>query len=219
MTVPARRHDLLPRTLGSLAAAGFDKPRLFVDQCDRTTEALYYDLGLECSFRWPGVRCFGNFILSLWELYLREPVCDRYVVFQDDIVCVRNLRAYLNTQRMDPSTYWNLHTFPLNQMLCPPGHRGWFKSNQKGLSATSLVFSRDALQILLSNRSNIVSRPTDLHRGWRAVDGGVCMAMRPEGWQELCHNPSLVQHIGEQSVMGNRPHPPSKSFPGEVDSW
>src|SRR5437870_5459108 len=95
-TVPSRRSTLLPKTLQSLRAAGFGEPRLFIDGC-KQDEAV----GYSCQFRLPitardpAVRPAGNWILSLWELYIREPVADRYAIFQDDLITYRNLRDYL----------------------------------------------------------------------------------------------------------------------------
>ena len=40
-------------------------------------------------------------------------------------------------------------------------------------------------------------------------------AFRKAGWAEYVHAPSLVQHIGERTSMGNKPQPSADSFPGE----
>src|SRR5689334_3053216 len=95
-TVPARAGVMLPRTLASLAAGGFDRPRLFVDGSDdvQSWKAMFR---LPASCRWPRVKPFGNWVLALWELWLREPDADRWAIFQDDLVCVRNLRPYLES--------------------------------------------------------------------------------------------------------------------------
>lgn len=216
-TVPSRRDDLLPRTLISLREAGFDNPRLFVDGCDEP-HSWKREFGLEVTNRYPKIRTFGNWILGLAELYIREPSFDRYALFQDDLVTYKNLRAYLESLPFPERTYWNLYTFPSNQKLCPDGgkHEGWYKSNQLGRGAVALVFSREGVKTLLQARTNIIDRPEDVHRGHRAVDGGVVEAMRKAGYTELVHNPSLVQHTGDHSSMGNRPHKKANSFRGEA---
>src|SRR5690348_4917848 len=92
-TVLERRDNLLPRTLKSLAAGGFDKPRLFVDGCPA---ASYYDgFGLEVTIRNPRIRTHPHWVLSLLELFGRDPTADRFALFQDDLVCYKNLRDYL----------------------------------------------------------------------------------------------------------------------------
>ena len=58
-------------------------------------------------------------------------------------------------------------------------------------------------------------RPQETLRGWRAIDGGIVTAMKKSGWKEYVHNPSLVQHIGDISTLGNKPHAKSVTFLGE----
>jgi hypothetical protein len=77
-----------------------------------------------------------------------------------------------------------------------------------------LVFYRDAVLDLLTSR-HFVERPMDAHRGWRAIDGGIVESLNKAGWREWVHSPSLLQHIGMVSSMGNRPHPHAETFPGE----
>jgi len=214
-TVPGRRDDLLRHTLMSLGEAGFDKPRLFVDGCD-DPRSWEREFGLEVTARHPRIRTFGNWVLGLAELYIREPARDRYAMFQDDLVTYKNLRAYLESLPFPEKAYWNLYTFPSNQKLCPSGHSGWYRSNQLGRGAVALVFSREGVKTLLQSRGNIIDRPEDVHRGHRAVDGGIVEAMRKAGYTELVHSPSLTQHTGDHSSMGNRPHKKASSFRGET---
>lgn len=211
-TVPARRDSLLPRTLASLAAAGFDKPRLFVDG-DDNIQSWKQQFGLEVTCRSPTIRTAGNWILALHELTLREPNADRFAVFQDDMIACHNLKLYLEKSRYPDKSYLNLLTELENELMAR-NNKGWFESNQLGRGAVALVFSREAAAVLLSNQS-FIERAQDKKRGHKAIDGGILYAMQQKGWKEYCHSPSLVQHTGVQSTMNNRPFPPSKIFPGE----
>lgn len=232
-TVPGRRADLLPRTLTSLKAGGFDAPRLFFDQCSNSKAAEY-----EAELRLPvtargreGVRTFGNLVLSLWELYLRAPTADRFALFQDDFVTVRNLRAYLDRTPYPNRGYLNLYTFRENDPDVAAAHNvevrvpkaagwcggyrpGFFKTTQKGRGAVALVFDQAALMALLGSQ-HMIDRPHDPVRGHRAVDGGVVTGLNKAGFDEYCHWPSLVQHTGDVSSMGSAPHTKAASFPGE----
>lgn len=220
-TVPERFDTYFPTTLESLKLAGFDQPRLFIDGCKDSSQ--YEPLGLEITTRYPTLRTAGNWVLSLYELYYRVPDADRYAVFQDDFITYRNLRSYL--EALDyPSGgeggggYCNLYTFPSNQSILPKNSNGWFKSDQLGKGAVALVFSNEAVRVLLSSK-HLTDRPMDAHRGWRSIDGGIVDSFRKAGWTEFVHNPSLVQHIGCVSSMRNRQHPKSLSFLGsEVDA-
>jgi hypothetical protein len=199
-TIQKRRSDLLPQTLASLKAAGFDKPRLFVDG-ETDGQSWQREFGLEITTHSPALKVHGNWILSLYELYLRAPDAERFALFQDDLLCCSNLRKYLDSceypdgpvnAKQSPG-YWNLYTAPSNQQLAK--REGFYESNQCGKGALALVFSRQAVITLLS-AEHMVQRPQDKERGWRAVDGGIVDSMRKAGWKEYVHNPSLVLHTG-----------------------
>lgn len=234
-TIPERIKTTFPITLDSLARAGFDKPRLFVDSCD--VPSLYNSFGLEVTARYPTIRTYGNWFLTLVELYFREPHADRYAIFQDDFVTYNNLRAYLDACELPEKGYWNLYTFPPTHQLPPPDKIGWYASNQRGKSAVALVFNRHGVITLLGSL-HMLERPQDVTptvvrpifqngkqvdtttnpwlKGQKSVDGGVCTAFeKATGWTEYVHNPSLTQHIGQQSSMQNREYPQAPTFRGE----
>lgn len=204
-THPKRRDDLLPRTLESLKAAGFEAVRLFVDGATNR-EALWWEerFNLPVTARFPALRVAGNWVLALYELYYRDPSAERFVVFQDDLVVCRNLRRYLErltypdgpVNKNTPPGYWNLYASPSEQNTVAPDFKGFALSNQNGRGALALVFSRQAVITLLSS-DHLAQRPCDEHRGWRIIDGGIMDSMRKAGWKEYVHHPSLVQHTGK----------------------
>jgi hypothetical protein len=217
-TVPERRSTTLPGTLASLKAGGFEAPRLFIDGI-KDAEAWRLEFGLEVTTRYPRVRVAANWTLALAELYFRDPLATWYFLAQDDLVCYKNLRQYLEQSRMPTEGYCNLYTFPVNQILMPKlderrgsndwqNYRvGWHHSNQMGQGAVALVFGREAAITLLSHR-HMYQRAPDCQTGWRKIDGGIVQSLvekhdGPKGWREYCHHPSLVQHVGHQSTIGN----------------
>lgn len=218
-TVASRLTTLLPRTLDSLAHAGFDRPYLFVDGAwEHQIPEDYKAYEIAC--RNPPYRVHGNWVLSLYSLYLREPNVDRYALFQDDIVTCKNLRIYLEHCPFPPQGYWNLFTFRDNEQVVSNRASGWYPSNQMGRGALALVFNKAGVQLLLTSR-HMVERPLDPERGWKSIDGGVVTAMQKEGWTEYIHAPSLVQHTGEMSSIGPKVHETrAKTFPGEdFNAW
>jgi hypothetical protein len=221
-TVPQRRDTLLPRTLASLRAGGFPTPRLFVDGDDRPEN--WKRFGLETTLRFPKIRTFGNFALGLVELYLRDPTADMYAMFQDDFVTYRNLRGYLERCTYPPKGYFNLYTFPSNQGVCGAAP-GWYESRclsssnkglrmQSGRGAVALLFPNDAVVALFTSL-HFVERPKDAHRGHRSIDGGIVASLNKAGFREYVSFPSLCQHIGDVSSMGNKQHKKSECFWGE----
>lgn len=218
-TVPERRANYLQKTMMSLRSAGFGEPRLFVDGLKNSQAALFEnEFNLPVTCRWPAVRSYGNWVLSLWELYLRDPHCDMYVIFQDDILTYPNLRQYLDRCTFpEEKGYYNLWTAPNNQELADKSSGGWFESNQRGQGALALAFNKEAM-LLLMRQKHFVEKPQCQHRGWRTIDGGVISTMEQVGYKEFCHQPSLIQHIGMHSSMGNHGHAlvKSMSFRGET---
>ncbi len=221
-TGPERKDDLLGKTLASLKAGGFPTPRLFVDNCT-ASDALWYKLthGCEVTHREPPkLKAWGNWWLALAELYLRDPVAHRYAIFQDDVLCLRNLRPYLDRQPFPDKGYWNLYSaFENEQVIAGQAPGSWHEGHrlgrgpsdarrlQKGLGALGLVFSREGVQLLLSS-SCLAAKPANADgRHDKFIDGAVVTAMNearskeaPCGWREWIHAPTLVYHLGTRKL-------------------
>lgn len=207
-TVPKRLNELFPRTLASLKAAGFDEPWIFVDGGGVFVE------GLPISSRQPAIGLAGNWLLSMWELFLRNPEGTHFALFQDDIVVCKNLKEYLTRCHVPEVGYWNLCTYPDNEELIKEEDDGWHPSNQRGRGAQGLVFSRKMVMTVLS-QYHLLDRAQDPRRGRRLIDGGISHAMRAVHRLEYVHKPSLLCHTGAVSVSGNHAQPTIRSFPGE----
>lgn len=208
-TTEARRKDLLPLTLASLRKAGFEPSHLFVDGTqDGEGWAAEFDLNVTC--RWPSVKVAVHWVLSLYELYARDPLADRYAMFQDDVLCSANLRAYLEASPWPGKAYLNLFTFWSNESVVA-GRQGWMESGansagrQTGRGALALVFDRAAVVALLSSKT-LTERPQAIApanqgRGLHAIDGGIVHCLNEVGYRERIHSPSLVQHLGRESTV------------------
>jgi GT2 family glycosyltransferase len=212
-TVPERSSNLLIKTIGSLANAGFDKPHIFVDGYDNLT--AYRSSGLPVTVHSRNVRTTGHWILSLWELWANNPHADRYAIFQDDLVTYRNLREYLdNCLWPGEKSYLNLLTFRENHERLKGSTVGWHLSDQLGKGAVALVFDPDGVKSILSS-PHLVGWIKDRSRGHRLVDRAISQSLKKLGFTEWIHNPSLVQHTGIKSSMGSDKHPLSTCFRGE----
>jgi len=212
-TVPKRiANGTLQRTLESLCRGGFDNPRLFIDGLPNSELGEFSKLRITCHSE--ALRIYGNFHLGISELFIRNPHADRYAMFQDDFVTYDNLREYLESCEYPEKGYLNLYTFPEN--LKPT--KGWYLSNQLGKGAVALVFDNAALRALITS-TFWINRPAINHkdpkRSWKFVDGGIVEALKQQGFKEYVHNPSLVQHTGLVSTLGNARHALANSFMGE----
>jgi len=232
-TTPKRLRTLLPRTIRSLTEAGFDQPHLFVDGSYSTD---YNQFGLAITFRSSPVHAYPHWMLTAWELYFLQPQADRFVIFQDDILAVCNLRSYLEEMPYPVKSYLNLFSFLDNERLIRNKPSGWYEAKsirnkkggqQRGCGALALVFSRDAMVALLGSgyMSRRMQRTSEEYRGGRDkggmpraysyIDGAVVTAMNQMGWREYIHAPSLIQHTGIKSTIGTGRMPLAKTFPGE----
>lgn len=214
-SVCSRVDNLLLSTLKSLQKAGFEKPTLFLDGVSHEKAvSIKQAYNLEVVNRESNIKTYGNWILTLWELYIRNPNVDRYAIFQDDFTTYKNLRQYLEKVPYPDKGYLNLYTFPSNQNLVKSDEIGWFRSNQYGRGAVALVFNKDAVTTLLQ-QSHMVLKPQAAKKPHKSVDGAVIESFKKIGWTEYVHNPSLVQHQGEVSSMGNSKHPQAPSYRGD----
>jgi hypothetical protein len=207
-TVASRLHSLLPQTLESLAVAGFEQPRVFVDGCNGLRDRWTY--------RGEVLGPFGNWILALAELYIRSPACHYYALFQDDILACRRLREYLSAQKLPECAYWNLYTAGPNEpktdrigngTTTRTGIEGWKegskindRGDQSGIGALGLVFNRQGVQALLTSPT-IVVKPSSAIKPRTNLDGAIVTAMNKAGFRELVHVPSLLQHVGQRTTI------------------
>ncbi len=239
-TTPIRLGNLLPRTLKSLAAAGFDSPRLFIDGFD-APRSYTERFRLEATAWFPGVGAWPAWYLTLAELYFREPNADRYAIFQDDIVVVKGLRSYLDRIEWPDRGYLNLYTQLENDGWDLDGEtKQWYANPafkhaasgtwrqgvlvdngperfQAGRGALALVFDVEAVTAILSRRVNF-DRVVDPTCGRASIDGAVVTAANLQGYREYVHSPSLVQHTGTMSTIrgpAGANFPLSTTFPGE----
>ncbi len=216
-TVPDRVCILLPRTLESLRRGGFTSPRLFIDGAQNDDQHRHFDLPM--TLRWPKIRAWGNWWLGINELYIRQPHADRYAMFQDDILCMRNLKQYLEKTPYPESGYCNLAVYPQNHEA---GRKGWYrapsgpKTNWRGLGAQGLVFDRNALLTLIGKEhEGFTHKPGDPVSGHEKIDGAVVAKLESLGIYEHVHGPSLITHIGDTSCMGHGRQPDIAGFLGE----
>lgn len=203
-----RATSLLPTTMASLKKGGFEDPIVFVDQ---SSHLRHWDEKKVCRHKPLGV--YGNFVLSLWELYLRNPMADRYALFQDDVLCCRNLRQYLERCPDPHKGYWNLYLWPCNVKE----KTGWTLSDQWGRGALGLVFNNEAMRLLLSS-TYFVNHPLNSHIGHKSADKAVVESFKLAHWREFVHNPGLIQHNSTVSLIPGKKAPDhwrSPSFVGE----
>ena len=166
LTVPSRAETLLPRTLASLAAGGFTAPRLFVDGArDARFESIQYS-PYPITYRGENIRTFGNWVLALWELFLRNPHADRYALFEDDFVTYRNLKEYLDVLPFPSKAYLNLYLHPWNKSAIPIP-QAYSEHLKKGIQPLPLCSIEGESQTSSPHKKSVSNHETPSPNGGR----------------------------------------------------
>jgi hypothetical protein len=212
-TVAERRKTLLPQTLASLRAAGWtDGLRLFVDG-DDDGKSWREEFGLDVTCRGGApVRVAANWLASAVELWYRDPHASHFLLVQDDVLLMRDLRSYLESCSLPEMAYFNLFTYRENEHVIHGKKIGWYESaelqdgaiyhgrmQQSGKGALALVFPHAAFRALLGC-SHMTQRAQGAN-GWRSIDGGIVESMNQLGFREFVHAPTLSKHIGIESTI------------------
>lgn len=204
LTTCPRQEPQLNRTLRSLAAAGFSSPVVFADEApaEEITEEVR-----DVVVRPQRLGAWGNWLLSLSELLLRDPHAGRYLIVQDDVLFARNLRQFLD--RTWKGDYLNLYTADRNK-----GGIGYHTASRRGLGALALAFSRKAALQITANQESY-TRITKGELGTKNIDGAVWKRMNKHKHPEIVHSPSLTNHIGHTSTLHQKGIRTAGSFIGE----
>lgn len=198
VTTAPRATPTLETCLDSLAQAGWESPRLFIEP-DTEIPARFAHLPRSDRDRpmgeWP------NWLLGLNELVLRHPLADAYMMVQDDTIFCRNVRAYLE------DCLWPARRVGVISVYCPAPYSrsepGWHAvPNADGvMGALTFVFPNAAARQMLSH-------PMIANYRLRAPMRGLCMVDVLVGqWAAALHlpvfyhSPSLAQHIGDTSTL------------------
>ncbi len=238
-TCAERVNTTLKRTVDSLAAAGWENPRI---ACDGHLDLIpHWFRHYRYSIREQRCFTYANWVLTAHELTLLNPDADRFLICQDDVVLCKNLRQYLEaTPWPDLLVYLNLVTYPANEAgqaeIDSTIHipdEPWLEregvvpyafhpSNQRGKGAQCLVFDRASISSLLTSiqfymrRFDMSMDALGRRKGTRNIDGGMCDAFKMLGFREYCHTPSLATHdCSVESSMLNPKQPVIRSFVGE----
>lgn len=219
ITTPGRVETLLPKTLASLAAAGFEDPLIGVDRCS-PEDAMRY-AGRRFTIHSCHGDNFANWWLTAHEVYLQNPFATHYAMFEDDLVISRGAREYLEATCRSNREYYSLFSWPINESRARPEFRGWNQSDQRGRGAVGLVFLRQVFLTLLAmpgmlhHATDQAVMPHGGIRGREQVDMAIAMSMSRAGVIEMYHSPSIVQHVGDSSESGHGSFEKSKTFAGE----
>lgn len=198
VTTAPRRAPTLERCLDHLARAGWDAPHIFMDSIVRVPDRFGH---LPGTLRSPAIGAWPNHYLSLFELTLRQPDADAFLILQDDALIYdgENVREYLERVLWPSAT-------AIVSLYCPAPYNasrfGWRRFRKSWVwGAQAFLFSPEAA------RRYLLSRRVCQHR-WRSAEKGLTQIDVLLGWWAWWRRvpiwyptPSLVRHIGDISTL------------------
>ena len=194
-----RAEPTLARTLDSLAAAGWEHPRLFVEPGSEIPPRF---ADLPRSDRDEPLGAFANWYLALAELVMRSPRAEAYFMVQDDVVFARGVRPFLER------ALWPAANCGAVSIYCPSNYAvdrpAGFHLEDRGWgtwAAQALLFSNPSARSLLASCELVNHRHHGPRDGSRNIDCVVGHWCRQAGRPFYVYTPSLAQHIGETSTL------------------
>jgi hypothetical protein len=199
ITTAPRPWPALARCLESLAEAGWDRPRLFVEPgADIPAEYA----SLPTTHRDATLGAFPNWFLGLAELVMRQPRAEAYFMCQDDVLFAAGLRDFLERN------LWPSPSVGVVSVYAPghytEGKTPGFHVEDRGWDiwgALAYVFPNPSARALLSDPMVVDHRHHGPADGLRNIDSVVGLWCLRSGWPYFIHVPSLAQHIGETSTI------------------
>ncbi|NND99486.1 MAG: hypothetical protein HKN47_19400 [Pirellulaceae bacterium] len=203
VTTSPRRMPTLQQTVTSIRHAGWDTPVLFVDgDVNLSSDHQSSTTRLEISRRDTPIGAFPNYVLSLWELYMRNPMADAYLMIQDDALLLGTpaMREYLE------QILWPVEGPCIASLYCSTqytqANAGWHRFQENWVwGAVAFVFSREAVKTFLTSPCLMEHRELPDDQGLSKIDvliGHFACAMQIPIFYP---SPSLVQHIGTISTI------------------
>lgn len=199
VTTAPRAQPTLDACLMSLAAAGWERPRLFVDGPVRLPDSAS---NLPATRRDPHIGAWPSYYLALVELVMRAPHADAYMLVQDDAVLFQHamLRSYLE------EILWPGKRPGVISLFCSRAYTrhepGWHQLNERfAIGALTIIFSQEAALGFLRDSKVIEHRLSPGADGLTNIDGVIGeWALRTRVPIHL-PTPSLVQHVGHVSSL------------------
>ena len=222
MTTASRTEPTRARTMRSLDAAGwqsqgvhvFAEPDVLLMQGEEYSGAL--------TRRGKTAGAFANWYLALQELVLTQPDADAYVIFQDDVICCRDLRGYLE-KSLWPEAVTGLVSLYCGMLQSGIGSEPGFQKIDPGnmlYGALAVAFPPGAARAILLHPGFL--RHRESRNGTHGIDLALAEWMNSSGLPGFVHTPSLVDHIGQISSIfrsvRDGPERRTDSFVGEEAS-
>lgn len=195
ITTSRRKHPTIVKTVKALENAGwaagtiFAEPESFVD-CGENWNYVHRSLKT-------GI--FGNWMLGLYELFIRNIDADAFFMIQDDIVIAPNTRKYLENSLWFSDEPHLISLFGPNAIDKDPSN-GWRKTSKYSGGPNSIIMSHETVQEILSSLTPLRYYGVQHQKNTSFDDLGIFSLVSEKNWSVFYPKPSIGDHIGHQST-------------------
>jgi len=195
VTIAPRRYPTITKSIKALESAGWGTGIIFAEP------GSYID----CGPNWPYVHrfkqtgIFGNWILGLYELFIRNIDADAFFMIQDDIVVAPGTRNYLENSLWFTEQPHLVSLFGPNAIDKDPSN-GWRSVSNYHGGPNSIIMSHETVQEILSSLIPLRYYGVQSQKKTSFDDLGVFILMSQNNWPVFYPKPSLGDHIGHQST-------------------
>lgn len=195
ITTAHRKYQTITKTVKALEHAGWDTGTIFAEPHS------YIDCGPNWQYvhRANQIGIFGNWILGLYELFIRNIDADAFFIIQDDIIISPNAREYLE------KVLWFTEQPHLISLFGPNAidnneNNGWRSTTTYHGGPNSIVMSHETVQKILSSLIPLQYYGIQKQKKTSFDDLGIFALMSMNKWPTFYPKPSIGDHIGHQST-------------------
>lgn len=194
ITAP-RKHQTLVKTIKAIERAGWDNGVIFAEpgSCNDVKGNWAY------VNRYKKTGIFGNWMLGLYELFIRNIDADAFLMIQDDIVIAPDTRNYLDNALWFTESPHLVSLFTLKAIDDNP-ECGWRSTTIYHGGPTAIVMSHETVQEIISSLIPLRYYGIQKQKGTSFDDLGIFALMAHKQWPVFYPKPSIGDHIGHQST-------------------
>lgn len=199
VTTAPRKSRTIERCLRSLAAAGWDRVRVFAEP------GALIPGGVSATVRASRMGAWPNWYLSLAELVMLDPQADYYFIAQDDAIFCRHTREFFERDQL------TMHQQSVFSLYCPAIYHSNKRLPDYGphevcegfglVGALTYIFPAAAATSLLRDANVVDHRLKGNRRGLGNIDAVVGRWADQTGHSVRYYSPSLADHIGDTSAI------------------
>lgn len=195
ITTSPRKYPTITKTIKALEGAGWNEGTIFAEP----GEYGHNNQNWPYVYRHKNAGIFGNWMLGLYELFIRNIDADAFFMIQDDIVISPNTREYLENALWFSDEPHLVSLFGPNA-IDKDENNGWRSTTEYHGGPNSIIMSHETVQEVLSSLTPLRYYGVQKLKNSSFDDLGIFALMHENNWNVYYPKPSIGDHIGHQST-------------------